>query len=193
MSMFHEGQRELQDRFMGRAIADRLEHHRMHTTFTEADRELIETSRFFFLATAWNESVDCSHKGGIPGFVRVTAPSEISWPDYDGNRMYRSLGNIIRSPSVGLLFLKFDGVSTRLRISGKARLDESPEAIAGLPGAKRLIRVTAQYIFSNCPRYIPRMQFVDESAYSPRSGHTAPIPEWKTRDYIREVLKDDKP
>jgi hypothetical protein len=51
--------------------------------------------------------------------------------------------------------------------------------------------VTAEYIFYNCPRYIPRMDFVEESIYSPRCDYTPPEPEWKSRDYIRDVL--DKP
>jgi predicted pyridoxine 5'-phosphate oxidase superfamily flavin-nucleotide-binding protein len=103
MSMYHDGQRQLQDRYSGRAVADRLEQHRLHRTFTDDDRAFIETAPFFFLATAWQDSVDCSMKGGMPGFVRVTAPNEIAWPDYDGNRMYRSLGNILKNPAVGLL------------------------------------------------------------------------------------------
>src|SRR4029450_7118752 len=126
MSIYHEGHRELQDRYEGRAVADRLEQHRMHRTFTDADREFIETSRFFFLATAWGDSVDCSMKGGLPGFVRVTAPNEIAWPDYDGNRMYRSLGNLIKNPAVGLLFVKFDAESKLLRITGNVILRQSP-------------------------------------------------------------------
>ena len=48
MSMYHEGQRELQDRYSGRTVADRLERHRMHRTFTDTDREFIETAHFFF-------------------------------------------------------------------------------------------------------------------------------------------------
>ena len=46
MSMYHEGHRELQDRFLGRAVADRLEQHRMHRTFTDTDRAFIESVRF---------------------------------------------------------------------------------------------------------------------------------------------------
>ena len=84
--------------------------------------------------------------------------------------------------------MKFDAKSTRLRITGKARLDESREAIADTPGANRLIRMTVEYIFYNCPRYIPRMEFVEESVYSPRRDYTPPEPEWKSRDYIRDVL-----
>jgi predicted pyridoxine 5'-phosphate oxidase superfamily flavin-nucleotide-binding protein len=129
-------------------------------------------------------------KGGVPGFVRVTAPNELAWPDYDGNRVYRSLGNIVKSPAVGLLFVKFDAKSTRLRISGRAILDERPEAIADIPGAKRLIRVTAEHIFYNCPRYVPHMELVEQSVYAPRRGYTPPEPEWKSRDYIRDVLNE---
>jgi len=188
MNMFHEGQRELQDRYEGRAVPDRLEKHRMHTTFTDDDKEFIETAPFLFIATAWKDTVDCSMKGGIPGFVRVTAPNQISWPDYDGNRMYRSLGNILKNPAVGLLFLKFDAKSIMLRFSGQARFDESPEAIADIPGAHRIIHVTADYIYYNCPRYVPNMELIEQSIYSPRPEYTPPEPEWKSRDYIREVL-----
>ena len=47
MSMYHQGQREMQDRYSGRTVADRLEQHRMHRTFTDTDREFSETARFF--------------------------------------------------------------------------------------------------------------------------------------------------
>lgn len=185
--------RELQDRYKGRAVAERLEQHRVHTEFSEQDRELIESSPFFFLATASDDSVDCSFKGGVPGFVRVTGLSELAWPDYDGNRMYRSLGNIQLNPRVGLLFMRFDGhrfdgSAARLRVNGRACIDEAEEAVAGLPGAKRLIRVTADHIFPNCPRYIPKMELLETSVYAPRDGHTPPEPEWKSRPYIKEVL-----
>ena len=150
MSMYHDGMRELQDRYGGRPVADRLEANRRHANFTEEDKAFIEAQPFFFLATAWGDSTDCSMKGGMPGFVRVTGPAELAWPDYDGNRMYRSLGNIARNPTVGLLFVTFDGTSYRLRLTGQARIDDSEAALADLPGAKRLIRVIADYIYYNC-------------------------------------------
>jgi len=75
MSMYHEGQRELQDRYHGRAVADRLEQHRMNRTFTDNDRDFIETSRLFFLATAWGESVDCSMKGGSQAWSGLQRPT----------------------------------------------------------------------------------------------------------------------
>ena len=72
MPFYDPKMRELQDRYEGRAVADRLEQVRRHDEFTEADRAMIAQAPFFFLATYSETSVDCSFKGGAPGFVRVT-------------------------------------------------------------------------------------------------------------------------
>jgi len=193
---YHEGMRQLQDRYEGRAVADRLEANRMRRKFNAVDREFIESSPFFFLATATAESVDCSFKGGEPGFIRVTGDNTVAWPDYDGNRMYRSLGNITLNPRVGLLFIRFDGKlfnnAGRLRINGRAEIDESEAAIAGLPGAKRLIRVVADHIFTNCPRYIPRMALEEPSVYAPRDGYTPPDPPWKSMPFVKDLFDEER-
>ena len=196
MDFYHDGMREMQDRYEGRSIPDRLAANRVRTKFNDEDRACIETSAFFFLATATPESVDCSFKGGEPGFVRVIGDNVVAWPDYDGNRMYRSLGNIARNPRVGLLFVRFDGrlfnKAGRLRISGCAEIDESVEAIAGLPGAKRLVRVTAQHIFTNCPRYIPKMTSETPSVYVPREGYTPPDPAWKSMPFVKDIFERER-
>ena len=188
--MYHDGMRQLQDTYGGRKVADALEKHRKHAEFTDEDREFIESVPFFFLATSWNDSVDCSIKSGHPGFIRVSSPNQLEWPDYDGNRMYRSLGNISRNPNVGMLFVKFDAESIRIRLSGKAQIIEETAQFSDLPGAKRLLRVTADYIYYNCPRSVPKMELVEHSTYLPREGYTPPQPEWKSRDYIRDIIDD---
>ena len=91
---------------------DRLQKHRVHSEFDDADRALIESAAFFFLATASEENVDFSFKGGTPCFVKVTGSKTLELPDYDGNRMYRSLGNIGHNPLVGILFSVSMGTST---------------------------------------------------------------------------------
>jgi predicted pyridoxine 5'-phosphate oxidase superfamily flavin-nucleotide-binding protein len=196
MVFYHDGMRAMQDRYEGRAIPDRLADNRMRTKFNDEDRECIETSAFFFLATATLESVDCSFKGGEPGFVRVVGENVIAWPDYDGNRMYRSLGNIAVNPRVGLLFVRLDGKlfnkAGRLRISGHAEIDDSAAAIAGLPGAKRVVRVTAEHIFTNCPRYIPKMVTETPSVYVPRKGYTPPDPAWKSMPFVKDVFDEER-
>jgi len=196
MNFYHPGMRELQDRFEGRAVPDRLADNRMRAAFSNNDREFIETSSFFFLSTATAESVDCSFKGGAPGFVRIVGENVLEWPDYDGNRMYRSLGNIVRNPKVGLLFIRMDGTrvdgSARLRVNGQAVLDESDGAREGVPGAKRIIRMTAEHIFTNCPRYIPKMGAGEESVYTPRDGYTPPDPAWKSRDFMKDIFDAER-
>src|SRR5262249_56141640 len=95
---YHDGMRELQDRFDGRRVADALEKHRLHFEFWEQDRKLIGEARFFFIATSYRDNVDCSMRSGDPGFVRITGPDTLEYPEYDGNNMYRTLGNIHRNP-----------------------------------------------------------------------------------------------
>jgi uncharacterized protein len=71
--MYHEGNRRLQDQFESRRIADRLEAKLTRTAFTDDDRQFIEGAIYFFIATADADGrPDCSFKGGMPGFVRVT-------------------------------------------------------------------------------------------------------------------------
>lgn len=192
-SMFHDGHRELQDRFDGRRLADTLEKHRRLAAFGPEQTEFIESSEFFFLATAHGGSVDCSFKGGPAGFVRVTGPTVLEWPDFDGNSMYRSLGNIARSPEVGLLFLRFDGTSYRLRVNGRAEILDDHPRLADFPGAKMMLRLTAREIFPNCPRYIPDLAGGRPSDYLPERGRTLAKPDWKNRDTVRPVLPAGDP
>src|SRR3546814_12632700 len=109
----------------------------------------------------------------MPGFVRIPGPGTLEFPDYDRNRMYRSLGNILRNPRLGMLFMRFDGQrfdgsAARMRVNGGASIDDSAEAVAGIPGAKRMVRVMVDEIFPNCPRYLPRLAQGELSVYAPR-------------------------
>src|SRR5450830_1018914 len=114
--MYHDGNRQLQDRFDTRCISDKLEEKLTRTAFTADDKAFIENAAYFFLATADAEGrPDCSFKGGMPGFVRLTGGSELVFPDYDGNCMFKSLGNLLVNPNVGLLFIAMHGSPKRLR------------------------------------------------------------------------------
>ena len=156
--MFHEGNRQLQDQFDSRRISDRLEEKLMRKEFSADDKQFIEGLPYFFLATADAEGrPDCSFKGGAPGFVRITGPSEIAFPDYDGNGMFKSLGNIVANADVGLLFIAMHDKPKRLRVNGSARVSDNDPLLAETVGAQLIIRVTARAIFPNCPRYIPTM------------------------------------
>lgn len=186
--VYHEGNRQLQDQFDSRRIADRLENVTLHDQFSAGDIEFIERSDMFFLATADAEGwPDVSYKGGLPGFVRVTAADELAFPDYDGNGMFKSLGNVLVNPKVGLLFINFERPD-RMRIQGTAFVREDDPLMGSFPDAQLIVRVKATRIFPNCPRYIHKMQLVERSVYAPRPDYEPPEPEWKRMEIFKDAL-----
>lgn len=188
--MYHEGMRKLQDVRETRRLADRLEQVTVHSEFTDEDRSFIQRASMFFIATADAQGQpDCSYKGGLPGFVRVMDERTLAIPDYDGNGMYRSWGNIIVNPHVGLLFVDFE-LQKRFRVNGTAALVEDDTMRAEFPGSVFIIRVTANRIFPNCPRYLHRMNVIEHSAFAPRNNYSPPVAPWKSSERFRDALPD---
>jgi len=192
--LFHDGNRALQDEFGSRALADRLEQRLMRTAFTDDDRSFIESAIYFFLATAdTNGRPDCSFKGGAPGFVRVTAPSELAFADYDGNGMFKSLGNIDINPHVGLLFIAMHGKPQRLRVNGIARVERNDSLMSEIAGAQLIVRVTAKAIFPHCPRNIPELELKGQAKHVPLAGEPRVEPGWKNFDAFKDVVPPRRP
>jgi predicted pyridoxine 5'-phosphate oxidase superfamily flavin-nucleotide-binding protein len=81
---------------------------------------------------------DVSHRGGPPGFVRVVAPDRLLLPDYSGNMMFNTLGNLAAHPEAGLLLVDFARGDT-LQLTGRARIDWDAAARADMPGAERVV------------------------------------------------------
>ncbi len=189
MAMFHEGNRELQDHFGSRALADRLNEKLGRDRFTDDDKAFIESSPFFFMATADAEGrPDCSFKGGVPGFVRVVAPDTLVFPDYDGNGMFKSLGNLKVNAHVGLLFISMSEKPKRLRVNGDATIVFDDPMLEDMPGGQILVRVTPRHIFPNCPRNVPNMSLVAPSIYVPKAGEPPVEPAWKGFDMFKDVV-----
>lgn len=187
--MYHEGNRQLQAQFGSTALADRLLEVTHHTEFTSQDVAFIKQAEFFFLATADSEGrPDCSFKGGEIGFVQVTSANQLVFPDYDGNGMFKSLGNIDANPAIGMLFIIMGPKPARLRVNGQAKLVRDPERLKDVTGAQMLIEVTAEHIFPNCPRYIPDMQAGIPSRDIPVVGQEPVEPEWKSMDLFSDVV-----
>ena len=178
--MYHDGMRRLQDARDTRRLADRLAQVTVRTAFTDEDRAFIQQCPMVFVATAdVHGHPDCSYKGGLPGFVRVRDERTLCIPDYDGNGMYRTWGNVLVNAHVGLLFLDFER-QKRLRVNGTAQVSMDDPMRSECPGSVFIVRVTAERIFPNCPRYLHKMQLVEHSVYSPRTEYTPPVPAWKT-------------
>ncbi|AUY50720.1 pyridoxamine 5'-phosphate oxidase family protein [Streptomyces sp. CB01881] len=107
-----------------------------------AQQLAVATADTFFVATAGPDGrVDASHRGGNPGFLRVLGPDRLSWPEYAGNSMFMTLGNLELDPRAGLLLPDYE-TGGALLITGEARTDWSEQAAAGLPGAERVVDLT---------------------------------------------------
>jgi predicted pyridoxine 5'-phosphate oxidase superfamily flavin-nucleotide-binding protein len=192
--LYHDGSRAFQDQFDSRRLADHWEEKITRDAFSDVDKEFIESALFFFLATADSAGwPDCSFKGGTMGFVRVTGPSELTFPDYDGNGMFKSLGNIRVNPSVGLLFIAMGEKPRRLRVNGEASITRDDPSMRDFAGAQLLVRVTARVIFPNCPRYIPTLSEGAPSEYAPRSDYEPPAPAWKGLESIKDKVPTRPP
>jgi predicted pyridoxine 5'-phosphate oxidase superfamily flavin-nucleotide-binding protein len=95
-NIYLDSHRELQDRFDTRRLADRLDESLEHDTIIESEKDFIESRDMFFLASVDARGhASCSYRGGDPGFVRVVDECTIAFPNYDGNGMYQSMGNVL--------------------------------------------------------------------------------------------------
>jgi predicted pyridoxine 5'-phosphate oxidase superfamily flavin-nucleotide-binding protein len=193
--LYHAGAREFQSRFDTRRLADRLEEVKVHDTISAEQRGFIESMDMFFLATADADGrPQCSYKGGDPGFVAVVDERTVAFPNYDGNGMYLSVGNMRVNPHVGMLFVDFRGdPPRRLRLNGEARIEQDDPLEDRYPGCQFVVRVGVAEVFPNCPRYIHRMSLVQRSSYVPRVARETPVPEWKRADWARDVLPAGDP
>jgi uncharacterized protein len=194
MSDFYNGgSRELQDRFDTRRLADRIEQRLVVDHIGDADRGFIESRDMFFLATTDADGLpSCSYKGGDPGFVRVIDPRTIAFPNFDGNGMFLSMGNVLQTRKVGLLFIDFEK-PRRLRLSGEASISLDDPWLQQCPEAQFIVRIAVTKVFPNCPRYIHKYSLVERSPYVPHAGCSTPVPNWKKSDWASDVLPEGDP
>jgi predicted pyridoxine 5'-phosphate oxidase superfamily flavin-nucleotide-binding protein len=189
-SPFHAGERAFQTRFDSTRLADRIASLTMHDTLSDDDRAFIERMDMFFLATSDADgNLDCSYKGGDPGFVRVIDERTVAFPFYDGNGMFMSGGNISQHAKVGMLFLDWEN-QRRMRLNGTASIDFDDPLMATYPEAQFIVRVRAERVFPNCPRYIHKMAVVERSKFVPHQACETPDADWKR--YFEEDLPADQ-
>ncbi len=132
---------------------------------TGEQRRLISSSDTFFIASAHpDDGADASHRGGLPGFVRFLDEDTLAFPDYSGNNMFNTLGNIAANPKTGLLFVNFERGDT-LQLSGEARVIWDPARTAEFAGARRVVQFCIEEIVENI---VPlRWRFVAYSPFNP--------------------------
>ena len=189
--LYGEGARALQDEFDSRRLADRLVDITLHTALDEGDIALIRTQDAVWVGTVDADGwPDVSYKGGAAGFVEVVDPTELRLPIYNGNGMWRTLGNIADTGRVALLFVDVER-PWRVRIHGTGTILTDAEAVAAHTGAEAVLSIAVARVFPNCGRYIH--QGGVPSIDVPEEGRPAPIPEWKRLGFLQEVLPADDP
>jgi predicted pyridoxine 5'-phosphate oxidase superfamily flavin-nucleotide-binding protein len=189
---FNESSRKLQEQFDTARLADRVAN-LVHDEISEHDRAFIESMDMFFIATVDKDGhANCSYKGGEPGFIRVVDDHTIAFPNYDGNGMYLTMGNVSETGEVGMLFIDFER-QHRMRLNGVATIDPADPLMSEYPEAQFIVRVRAREIFPNCPRYIHKMQLVERSRFVPKDACETPVPAWKTYPWAADALPAHDP
>lgn len=191
--IYHDGNRQLQDQFDTRRLADRLDEAIVQDSIMPSDKDFIERLDMFFIATVDERGhANCSYKAGDPGFVRVLDERILAFPNYDGNGMYLTMGNILTTRQVGLLFIDFEN-QKRMRLNGEATLHRDDPLMREYPEAQFIVRVRAREVFANCPRYIHKMKLVQRPRFVPKQECPTPVPGWKKGEWVANTLPENDP
>ena len=124
--------------------------------------------------------------------MRILDEHTVAFPNYDGNGMYLSAGNVLTNPNAGMLFIGFEK-GRRLRFNGAASIDEHDELMEHYPEAQFVVRVRAREVFPNCPRYIHKYRLVERSRFVPKASSPTPVPDWKRSAWAKDVLPANDP
>ncbi len=137
------------------------------TRLDDRQQRWVSEADTFFLGTRYAErGADASHRGGNPGFVRVVDASRLAWPDYSGNRMFQTLGNLARDGRAGLLFIDFDTGRT-LQLTGRATVDWDEKRARGFAGAERIVDFEIDRVVEIDGRAELRYRLLGRSPFNP--------------------------
>jgi predicted pyridoxine 5'-phosphate oxidase superfamily flavin-nucleotide-binding protein len=187
--LYGEQHKLLQQEFDTGKLADRVKEFIVLTEIADEHKAFIESRDMFFLTSIDHRGYPtCSHKGGMPGFIKVIDSKTIAFPSYDGNGMFLSLGNINGNNKIGMLFIDFE-TPHRVRVHGTASINKHDPLCEEFRGSELVVRVTIKEIFVNCPRYIHHYRRVEFSKYAPKANFESPlIPQWKRIEGLQDVL-----
>ena len=185
---FTASQKQLQHKFNSVALANRIADATVRANISDEQASFIHARNCFYLATVDEAGFpSSSYKGGDAGFVRAINPTTLVFPNYDGNGMFLSIGNIEAQAKVGLLFIDHQ-TPQRIRLKGTARCIDSGPLMDSYPGANLVVELAVQYVWVNCPRYVHRMQLIEQSPYIPDAQGHAQLALWKRIDVLQDVL-----
>ncbi|WP_342078639.1 pyridoxamine 5'-phosphate oxidase family protein [Yoonia sp. SS1-5] len=188
---YTDAQRTLQKEGKHEKLAEVVVHAIVRDELEEIHTDYINSRDYFFLSTVNAQGEPTvSYKGGDVGFVKVMSPTRLLFPNYDGNGMWLSMGNIDEAAKIGMLFM--DMVTPwRIRVQGTAKLSRDPELLAQFPGSNLVVDVHVDVVFQNCARYIHKHTRVENSPYVPDAEGKQPFPAWKRIEPLQPFLHPD--
>jgi uncharacterized protein len=185
------GEHRLQQRYGTVPRARGFYDHQVLDHLNDHMQTFIGRMEMAFVATAdGSGEADCSFRAGPPGFVRALGERTLVYPEYRGNGVMASLGNVVENAHIGLLFLDFSGDAIGLHVNGRATIVENDELLAAvsLPDAviagssaeggrrpERWVRVDVVEAYIHCSKHIPQMVKRSDVA-----------PAWGTDDAVRK-------
>ncbi len=158
--VFHQGTLEAQSRFADPDRADRIIN--AMPSISELDEEqvaFLQTLPFFFVATAdHNGRLQCNFKGGGPGILIAETRTRLCYPEFPGNDLMLSVGNMLSNPHIGLLALSFES-RRRLKINGRAEVTDAKQHPLGTrwENARLIVSIEIEEVIRNCTRRIPHL------------------------------------
>ena len=162
------GERALQDALGTRDRAERFSRDQVAAVLTPRMRAFIGHMDMVWIATSDSGGrCDCSFRSGPPGFVRVLGDRVLAYPDYRGNGVMASSGNLLENPHIGMWFGDFDQELIGLHVNGRAavlRPEQMRAADPGLPDPDHpgrrpthWVTVTVEEAFVHCRKHLPRL------------------------------------
>jgi predicted pyridoxine 5'-phosphate oxidase superfamily flavin-nucleotide-binding protein len=170
------GEHDLQERYGNRKRAEAFYKNQMLNYLNPQMRSFIARQEMFFLSTAdGHGECDVSFRAGEAGFVHVLNENILIYPEYRGNGVMASLGNITENRHAGLLFVDFIRDKIGLHVNGAARIISNEEVLAyadffaalrgdrAETGGRRpelWVLVTVEEAYIHCSKHVPRMEKV---------------------------------
>lgn len=187
---YADAQREVQDKVGARKLADAVYKAIVYDEIPEDQMDFIAARDYFFLSTVTAKGEPhVSYKGGHPGLVKIANPRQIAFPNYDGNGMFFSMGNITATAKVGMLFMDME-TPHRVRVQGTASISMDPDDMAHYPGCNMLVRIDIDAVFLNCARYIHPHKRLETSRHVPDAEGNQVLASWKRIDHLQEALPE---
>ena len=168
------GERELQRTWGSEERALRFYDRQVRDHLTEKMQTLIQRQEMVFVSTADAKgNCDCSPRFGQPGFVEIVSPTRIAYPEFRGNGVFASLGNISENPHIGLVFVDFLATTVGLHVNGTARIRSPDEATTSLESSdygdssrgsllERWVVIDVEEAYIHCAKHVPRLQKLEK-------------------------------